>query len=137
MQEYLLKKYPESNSVKLEFPIFGGQNRFEKDLKGYRPVIMTRDRKEMLWSFYNYFNMQLVPFKYFLNMPIRAYNMKGLTPLQQTDYERWITPFKKYDPWIISLDDAMKLEGFPHNEITRTKNKPDIPSDVREILDNL
>ena len=137
MQEYLMKKYPDSNSVKLEFPIYGEAHKFEKELKGYRPVILTRDRKEMLWSFYNYFSMTSVPFEDFLEMPIRAYNMKGLTPLEQTDYDRWIEPFKKYDPWILTLDEAMKLDGFPHNEITRTKNKPKMPDDVKRILESL
>ena len=135
MAEYLRKKYPDDNILKLEFPIYGEQDKFEDKLKGYTPVIMTRDKVNFLWSFYNYFSLSSVPFEKFLDMPFRAYNMKGLTPLQQADFDRWIEPYKKFNPMIVRIEEAQQWEGFPHAEITKTKNKPPLTWDVRMIAE--
>jgi len=133
MQQYLSYLYPDHNILKLEFPIYGEADKFEKELKGYRPIIMIRDKIEFLWSFYNYFSLSTVPFEDFLDMPFMAYNMKGLTPLQQADFEKWIMPFRKYQARIVKLEDMMMVDDFPHNEITRTKNKPAMPDKYREL----
>jgi len=140
MQEYLKVQYPYETHIKLEFPIFGESWKCEdlKALKGYKMIIMVRDKVDFLWSFYNYFSLDSVPFEQFLDMPFTAYNMKGLTPLQQCDYEKWIEPFRKYNPCIVAFEDVIKLPDFPHNQVTKTPNKPAMPQESRNIaLDRL
>ena len=140
MRDYLRVKYPDDNIVKLEFPIYGEAYKFSdfKILKGYKPIIMIRDKVDFLWSFYNYFSLSTVPFEDFLDMPFRAYNMKGLTPLQQCDFDKWIEPFKKFNPMVTRLEDMMDKDDFPWNPITMTKDKPPMSDRDRGIaLDRL
>lgn len=128
----MLKKFPDSNVMKLEWPIFDPDS-FNRSLK---PVIITRDKIEFLWSMRHYFNLQSIPYDKFLELPMHGWNMKGVKIIDMIDYERWIEPFRVLDPIVMKFEDMIKLDDFPHNEITRTRNKPDIPKEFIELVNS-
>ena len=42
-------------------------------------------------------------------------------PIKQSDYAKWMEPWKKYDPILYKFEEMIKLPGFPHENATQRK----------------
>lgn len=119
--------------TKPEWPIFWSIDKVKKFLGDRIPVIVTREKSEALWSFYEYFGYRgQIPFKDFLNLRIRATNFLNYTPLEMFDYDRWINNLKELNPIIHKLEDLQKLDDYPHENLTMRKTS--IPQEEKDLV---
>ncbi len=82
--------------------------RFETHNKGLRPVFITRDPAEKLWSEYHYFDYKMT-FIEFLDHRSTEVCDGYTTPIERCDYFRWIEPFKHLNPLVVTLESMQTL----------------------------
>jgi hypothetical protein len=82
----------------------------------FTPLIITRDPIERIWSAFRYFKPKET-FKDYLLTDLEQ-NFGAYNPIIGSNYKRWIEPFLKYDPVIVSLEFMSKMPGFPKANVT-------------------
>lgn len=77
----------------------------------HRPVFITRDPTEKLWSEYHYFERyrEEMTFIEFLDYRSDQVDQGYTTPVERCDYFRWIEPFKQFNPLVLSLENMQTL----------------------------
>lgn len=124
------------DSVKIEWPIFWEVSKVKQLLQDRTPVIVTRNKDDFLWSFYEYFGYKgQLPFKDFLELRIRSTRFLNFTPLEMSDYDMWIDNLSSLDPIVYKLEELQSLPEFPHENLTRRKTV--IPDEEKETLSSL
>jgi len=102
--------------------------RFITHYSDHRPVFILRDRAEKLWSEYHYFEelyhwpMPAFTFEEFLDYRSDQADRGYTTPIERTDYWRYITPFKEFNPIVVNLEDMQTImQPLNVNENIKTK----------------
>lgn len=96
--------------------------RFEIHNKGLRPVFITRDPTEKLWSEYHYFDQKQRTFIEFLDYKSTELCDGYTTPIERCDYFRWIDRFKHLNPLVLSLENMQTLMK-PENVNQKIKSR--------------
>lgn len=106
-----------------------------------RAVIITRDPVDRIWSSYNYFdfiNKRMSYEEYLYHVGYHDAHGEE-NPVMGSNYEKWLVPFKKYNPLIINLEKISQIQGFPHQNKTIDKNEnyKKIPEYLRRLTEDL
>jgi len=101
---------------------------YQRKYPNYRPVFVTRDRADMLWSIYQYEYKQEISFQKFV---------EDKKIIEKADFNRWIRPFadRELNPLVLNLDEMVKEKGFPH--LNKGKKYSEIPLTFRTLVDNI
>lgn len=85
--------------------------RYKSHYLNHRPVFILRDPMERLWSEYHYFEhyREEMTFKKFLTHRSDKPDRGLTTPIERTDYWRWIELFRAFHPLILNLGDMQTL----------------------------
>ncbi len=85
--------------------------RYKSHYLNHRPVFILRDPLERLWSEYHYFEhyREEMSFREFLTHRSDKADRGFTTPIERTDYWRWIEPFRAFHPLILNLSDMQTL----------------------------
>ena len=119
---------------------------FEKHYSQYRPVFITRNPADRIWSGYHYFNLyQSYTFKEILSGKISTkYDDMGMRdPIEQSDYATYIKPWEKLDPIILSMEEMADVEGFGKENITPPRHfekrglERKMPAELRKLVDDM
>ena len=131
LQKYLTNKG--HDATKNEHPVYWTKEKQDDFLKDRQPIVITRDRAETLWSFYQYFGYDKLklPYEEFFTLKIKANNFLNLTPIEIYDYDRWILP--NYE--VIRYEELIKDPEFPHEN--KTRNKTEIPYQFKDAVRRL
>lgn len=103
-----------------------------------RPVFITRDPAQRIWSHFHYFNYSVsMSFEEFLCM--RGHNdvFGEENPISQSNYSKWIRPFLPYDPIVVDVDDMQENPNFPTINKTSKEHDnytQDIPSHFTALV---
>ena len=84
--------------------------RYKTHYPGHTPVFILRDRAEKLWSEWHYFqeNREMT-WTAFLDYRSTLADRGFTTPVERTDYWRYIEPFKEFSPIVVNLEDMQTL----------------------------
>lgn len=87
------------------------------------PIIITRDKVEMIWSSYWYW-----PYNTYMSLPtyLKHYtptetSLGDENPIHHAQYEEHIAKFDELNPILFKFEDLIKLPNFPHDNKTVTK----------------
>ncbi len=84
--------------------------RYRNHYSNHTPVFILRDRAEKLWSEYHYFDgNQIVSWEEFLDHRSTLADRGYTTPIERTDYWRYITPFREFKPIVLNLEDMQTI----------------------------
>jgi len=86
--------------------------RFITHYSDHTPVFILRDKAEKLWSEYHYFGFgrnQIMTWEEFLDHRSPLKDRGYTTPIERTDYWRYITPFKELNPLVVNLEDMKNI----------------------------
>jgi len=142
LNSYLTLKgyHVETNEVIL---LENGYDRLKPKQKEMRPVIITRDPVARCWSWYH-FNARnpKKPHSWFdgsyeeyLKYDHNDKYLGELNPIKQSEYAKWIEPWKKYDPLIFDMDILKNDPSFRH--VYATPNLPEMPKKYKELTEKL
>lgn len=121
------------DASKSEWPYLWGMDKLKKHLGDSRPVLVTREKHDALWSFYEYFGYKgKIDFFDFLNLRIRNTRFLNHTPLEIYDYDGVIKKLEPLNPLIYKLEELMQEPSFPHENPTMMKSI--IPEQYRKTL---
>ena len=147
LETYLNKRYPSLINRKLENA--WAQNAVETYLEKYghakyQPIFITRDPIERIWSGYHYFHWDSKELPYreqytfpeYLELKDYRYHIGELNPISQSNYSKWIRPWLKLNPIVISVEDMEENPNFPHlnktEDIRNIQIKP-IPEEFKKL----
>lgn len=140
MAEYLKKKFPKAAVTRVEL-IYDpkGIDYYQTYHKGWKPVIITRDPADRIWTAYHFWKfMDRMEFDQFLHYVDPIMNNVGCNnPIAQSDYDRYIEKWKAFDPVVVSLEQMSREKDFPHLQRTQeVKNITieEMPKFYRDIV---
>jgi len=139
--KYLQAKYPDRDVRRLEviWKPDVGERHIKKEFADYQLVCIFRENVERIWSGYWYFGfdsmMSLEDYMRF-EKPEELGGIGTANPLVQGDYDYWLRQYAKYKPIVVYLEDCQKLEGFPHENPTKTMRReyPQMTPQDRHII---
>ncbi|HSA75482.1 MAG TPA: hypothetical protein VLE21_04770 [Candidatus Nitrosocosmicus sp.] len=115
--------------TKNEWPIYWNIEKIKQHLQDRIPIIVKRDKKQALWSFYEYFGYKgQIEFDDFLELRIRNNNFLNLTPLEIFDFDKHIDRLKELNPIVYDLEELQKRKDFPHENPTMRKTP--VPDEI-------
>jgi len=125
--EHLNKKGFNVKKLEIAYQL-GAPYTLKRKYPNYRPVFVTRDPADMVWSMYNYEYRQEMSFESFVERK---------DVVDKADFRKWIKPFieRELNPLILNLDEMMKEEGFPH--LNKNKKYHEMPLKFRALVDNI
>lgn len=144
LQKYLKTLFPDKEVIRTETLFKGkhGVDDFKKNHSNKVPIIITRNDVDRIWSQYHYFDLKnRMTLKEYLEYNIRDKDdiFKGWgkgNPIKQAQWKYWIDIWKELNPIIVTLEECMKLEGFPHDNKTELlRSYPKINKEERELIE--
>ncbi len=101
-----------------------------------QPIIVTRDKVEMIWSSYWYWPYNTyMSFPQYLKHEVPTQSSLGTeNPIDHADYERHIDKFAELNPIIFKFEDLVKIPEFPHDN--KTIYKPQITKKQRGWIED-
>lgn len=104
--------------------------RYKTHYLGHTPVFILRDRAEKLWSEWHYFDEnQKMTWTEFLDYRSTEVDRGHTTPIERTDYWRYIEPFKEFSPIVVNLEDMGTIMQ-PLNQNIKTQMTPEHKDEV-------
>lgn len=139
LHKYLKAKYPNQDVTRSEYfwELKKSKKEIDEIYKDYQMVIILRDNVERIWSGYRFYchtDLSIDEYLKFTNG--EDWGHLQINPVEQGDYKYWINLWKEYNPIIVWLEDCIKLEGFPHENITKDNREDykDITEADRQII---
>ncbi len=130
-QGFEVKKYEiayQPNAVEL----------LHKKYPNHRPVFICRNRADMIWSTYHYFQYNNeMSFEDYLEID-RYDKQKGVqNPIERADYNKWIKPFahEELNPLVLNFDSLIENERFPN--LNKGGKYPEMSLRFRGLVNNI
>jgi hypothetical protein len=139
LQKFLADKYPnlQVNRAEMFWTPDKGRKMMEKNFPDYQVVIILRENVSRIWSSYHYFGMTHLSLEDYMKFDHKEFSTVGEgNPVIQSRYEEWLKHWEVYNPIVVWLEDMQGVEGFPHENPTKTSRReyPEMTSDDRRII---
>lgn len=91
------------------------------ETENYQPIFIIRHPIMRAWSHYWYFKWyEKFSWREFLQLDgVDGHGV--LDPIEQSNYFKWISKFKKHNPLVVRLEDMEMIDGFPKENINPHK----------------
>ena len=112
---------------------YSGTEEYLKNYSKCRPVFILRNPVDRIWSMYCYHGIfKRMSFEEMLNFKSDKYQNVGCNDcIEQSDYLKYIEPFKQYDPIIYRLE----FWGQYMEKDWRGTNTKKIPKEFRKMIE--
>jgi len=106
------------------------------------PLFILRDPIERVWSAFLYMGLPNITHfpTYLVNRLYQPYGEGN--PIMESNYTKWINPFKKFNPMVLDVADMMKNPDFPNANRTqdikyKNQDVPEFPDHYRQLTKDL
>ncbi len=134
LEQYLKERFPGQEARRIE-QVWKGNIEEVKEKRNpseWHYVIILRDNVERIWSGYHYFQMaKTMTLEAYLKYELANTRMGVSNPIKQADYSHWLKVWESLEPIVVTLEDMMKLDGFPHSNKT---DRPDMTESDRVLI---
>jgi hypothetical protein len=99
------------------------------------PIFITRNPVDRIWSMYNYHGVfKNMTFEEMLDFKDDKYQNVGCNDcIKQSDYMKYIEPFRQFNPIIYKLEDLKRRPDYPKD--WRGQSSKKIPKEFREKIE--
>lgn len=139
LANYLENIFPDTEIKKMETMVYDtyGVEQFKDSYSDFKPVIITRDPADRLWSGYYFYEFnKKMPFEDFVKRRSGDMFHAGLgEPIKQSIYTDYTKTWRDLEPIHVTLEDLAKIDDFPHMLETTNKDMFPMPAFYRSLVE--